>query len=114
VILVGVSTLWVAVSLTAPGLFEQHMLSMMGGGGTGSMMGGSASAMDATLAAAFREAMSQALVLASLAALVTAIVASLFVTSRIVAPVRRLAAASRRLADGHYAERILIRCRTRA
>jgi two-component system sensor histidine kinase BaeS len=105
VILVGVSTLWVAVSLTAPGLFEQHMVGMMGAS-SGSMMGGSSGAMDASLTAAFRDAMSQALVLATLAALLTAVAASLFVTGRVVDPVRRLAAASRRLADGHYAERV--------
>jgi two-component system sensor histidine kinase BaeS len=104
VILVGVSTLWVAVSLTAPGLFEQHMLGMMGDGG--SMMGGSPGAMDASLAAAFREAMSQALVLATFAALLTAVAASIFVTGRVVDPIRRLASASRRLADGHYTERV--------
>ena len=105
VILVGVSTLWVAVSLTAPGLFEQHMLGMMSGS-TGSMMGGTSGAMDATLTTAFREAMTQALVLSTLAALITAVAASVFVTGRIVDPVRRLASASRRVADGHYAERV--------
>ena len=105
VILVGVSTLWIAVSLTAPGLFERHMLGMMSGG-MGSMMGGTPGAMDTTLATAFREAMSQALIVATLAALLTAVVASVFVTGRIVGPVRRLVTASRRLADGHYAERV--------
>ncbi len=89
VILVGVSTVWVAVSLTAPGLFEQHMLGMMGGG-MGSMMGGTAGAVDATLTTAFREAMSQALILATLASALTAVAASILVTSRIVDPVRRL------------------------
>ncbi|HEY3061952.1 MAG TPA: ATP-binding protein [Chloroflexota bacterium] len=105
VVLVGVSTLWVGVSLTAPGLFEQHMQGMMGGG-LGSMMGGTSGAMDASLTAAFREAMGQALVLATLAAVLAAVVASLFVTGRILRPLRRLASASRRLADGHYAERV--------
>ncbi len=105
VILVGVSTLWVGVSLTAPGLFEEHMQGMMGGG-PGSMMGGTSGVMDASLTAAFREAMGQALVLATVAALVAAVVASLFVTGRILKPVRQLASASRRLADGHYAERV--------
>ncbi len=105
VILVGVSTLWIAVSLTAPGLFEQHMLGMMSGG-TGSMMGGTSGDMDAALTTAFREAMSQALILATLAALITAVAASVFVTARILDPVRRLASASQRIARGHYAERV--------
>jgi signal transduction histidine kinase len=77
-------------------------------GASGSMMGGASGAMDASLAAAFGEAMSQALLVATLAALLTAVVASVFVTGRIVDPVRRLASASRRLADGHYAERVPI------
>jgi signal transduction histidine kinase len=94
------------VSLTAPRLFEQHMLSMMSGG-VDSMMGGASSApMDASLATAFREAVSQALVLAAAAATVTAIAVGAYVTNRIVGPIRQLASASRRLADGHYAERV--------
>src|SRR6266511_799303 len=107
VILVGVSTLWIAVSLTAPGLFEQHMLGMMSGG-PGSMMGGTSGGMDGALTTAFREAMSQALILATFAALVTAVAASVFVTGRILDPVRRLASASQRIARGHYAERVPI------
>jgi signal transduction histidine kinase len=103
---VGVVTMWVGVSLTAPGLFEQRMLRMMGGGMGPSMMGGQGGAMDTALAAAFRESLGQALLVASVAALVTAFVASLIVTRRIVDPVQRLATASRRIADGRYAERV--------
>jgi signal transduction histidine kinase len=106
VIGVGVVTMWVAVSLTAPGLFEQQMLRMMGGGVGPSMMGGPGGAMDTALAAAFRESLAQALLVASAAALLAAFAASLFVTRRIVRPVQRLATASRRIADGHYAERV--------
>ena len=105
VIIVGVSTVWLAVSVTAPGLFEQHMLGMMGTT-TGMMMGSGSSAMDASLTAAFRDAVGQALLLATGAALLTAIAASAFVTTRIVGPVRRMASASRRIAEGHYAERV--------
>jgi signal transduction histidine kinase len=93
------------VSLIAPGLFEQHMLGMMAGG-MGSMMGATTGAMDASVANAFRDAMSQALVIAMVAASVTAIAVSAYVTNRIVGPIRQLVAASRRLADGRYAERV--------
>lgn len=98
-------TVWLAVSLVAPALFEQHMLGMMGAG-SGTMMGSAAAGMDASLNAAFRDAVGQALVLATAAALLTAVAASAFVATRIVRPVRRLAAASRRIAEGHYAERV--------
>jgi len=108
VIVVGVTTLWLAVGFTAPRFFEQQMVGMMQV--SGGMMGGSGGmgtpSMDAALAVAFRDAVTQALLVATAAAVLAAAVASLVVTGRIVAPLRRLAAASRRLADGHYAERV--------
>ena len=61
------------------------MLGMMSGA-TSSMMGDPSSTMDATLTTAFREAVSQALVVATLAAVLTAVAASGFVTGRIVEP----------------------------
>ena len=111
VIAVGVATLWVAVGFAAPRFLEAHMLGMMqaqpgpGGmlAGTGEMSGAS---MDAALTSAFRDAMLQALLVATGAAVLTAVAASLLVTRRIVDPLQRLAAASRRIADGHYAERV--------
>jgi signal transduction histidine kinase len=105
VIAVGVITLWLAVGFTAPRFFEQQMAGMMSS--TGDMMGGMGTpAMGAALAIAFRDAVTQALLVATAAAVLAAAVASLIVTGRIVGPLRRLAAASRRLADGHYAERV--------
>jgi signal transduction histidine kinase len=50
----------------------------------------------------------QALLVATAAAVLSAALASFFVTGRIVGPLRRLASASRRLADGHYAERVSV------
>jgi signal transduction histidine kinase len=111
VIAVGVATLWLAVGFAAPRFFEQQMAVMMQSAG-GVMMGGpggmASPAADAALAAAFREAMLQALLVATAAAVLSAAVASFFVTGRIVGPLRRLAGASRRLADGHYAERVIV------
>ena len=111
VIAVGVITLWVAIGFAAPRFFDQQMAGMMQMMGSGSMMGGgsldmSSPSMDAAIAAAFREAMTEALVFATAAAVIMAVVASLFVTRRIVDPLQRLAGASRRIADGHYAERV--------
>ncbi len=110
VIAVGVATLWVAMSSTAPTIFDLRMADMMGGGGMGRMMGrGVASgndAMNAALAEVFRESMTQALLLATAAAVLVAVLASAFVTSRVVGPLRQLVAASQRLAKGHYAERV--------
>jgi signal transduction histidine kinase len=68
----------------------------------GGMMGG----MAETTAQAFRAAMLQALLLSAGAATLAAVVVSLFVSTRIVTPIQRLLAASRRIAGGHYAERV--------
>jgi signal transduction histidine kinase len=108
VIAVGVATLWLAVGFTAPGFFEQQMAGMMQSSGdmTGGSGGMGGPAMNAALAVAFRDAVTQALLVATVAAALAAAAASLLVTGRIVAPLRRLASASRRLADGHYAERV--------
>jgi signal transduction histidine kinase len=48
----------------------------------------------------------QALTIAGLAASVAAIGASIYVTGRIAQPIRQQVAASRRIADGHYVERL--------
>jgi signal transduction histidine kinase len=113
VVLVGVVTLLLATRLTAPTFFAQHMSQMMPGrvGRVGEMpmpgmAGTGAAALDAVLAASFRAAVDQALLLATGAATLAAVGASLFVAGRILRPVRRLAAASRRLAAGHYGERV--------
>jgi len=102
VIAVGVVTLWVVIGLAAPRFFDLQMGGMMGGP-NGAMM---AAAMNEALAVAFRDALTEALLVGTVAAAITAIAASVFVTGRIVGPLRRLAAASRRIADGHYAERV--------
>ncbi len=110
VIAVGVATLWLAIGFVAPRFFDQQMAVMMQGsagmmGGASGMMGPSA---QAALTTAFRDAMTQALLVATGAAVLAAAAASVFVTGRIVGPLRRLASASQRLADGHYAERVPI------
>jgi signal transduction histidine kinase len=113
VIAVGVATMWLAIGFVAPRFLDLQMTGMMRlMQGPGGMMGGGGSSspsVDAALAAAFRDALTQALLVATGVAVVAAVAASLFVTGRIVSPLRQLAAASRRLADGHYAERVPIR-----
>jgi signal transduction histidine kinase len=107
VIAVGVVTLWVVIGLAAPRFFDLQMGGMMGGSAGGVMSG----VMNAALAAAFRDALTQSLLVGTAAAAVTAIGASVFVTGRIVGPLRRMATASRRIADGHYAERVPVSSR---
>ena len=96
----ALGTVAVAVSLVGPGYFAQAM-----GHGPGDAMGQMMS--DATRAA-FVDAVRNALVAASLIAVVTAVVVSLAVSGRIADPVGRLAAAARRIAGGHYSERVSV------
>ena len=104
VIAVGIVTLFVATLSIAPTLFDRLMTAMMGP--DASSMGGMMSGMAETTAQAFRVAMLQALLLSAGAASLAAIAASLFVSTQIVTPLQRLLAASRRIAAGHYAERV--------
>jgi histidine kinase len=94
----ALGTVAVAVSLVGPGYFTQAM-----GHLPGDPMGQTMS--DATRAA-FVDAVRNALLAASLIAVVTAVVVSLAVSGRIAGPVGRLSAAARRIAGGHYAERV--------
>jgi len=62
--------------------------------------------LDAHLYLAVRQATLEALVVAAAAALLTAVVVALFVSDRIVRPLQRIVTATRRIAAGHYAERV--------
>jgi signal transduction histidine kinase len=104
IIIVGVVTLFIAMEAVSPTLLDQHMASMMGQQG---MMGtGSSTSIDPQLRTAFREAMMQALLIGAGAALLVALPVSLLVAQQIVRPLRRVLAATRRIAAGHYAERV--------
>jgi len=109
IIVVGVLVLASAAELAIPASFDRHMASM--GSTMGGMMGsaGASSQVDADLFANFRAAVKQALFLAALAATLAAVLVSLLVSRRVVEPVRRMMAASRRIADGHYDERVRLR-----
>ncbi len=90
----------VGLSLLAvgPGYFADAM-----GHLPGDPMGG---AMDAVTREAFVHAMVRSIAAATLTAVATALVVGLVVAARIARPITRLAAAARRLAAGHYAERV--------
>jgi signal transduction histidine kinase len=104
VIAVGMATLFAATLSIAPTLFDRLMGGMMAPGAAS--IGGTMAGMAETTAQAFRSAMLQALLLSAGAATLAAVAVSLFVSARIVTPMQRLLAASRRIASGHYAERV--------
>ena len=105
VIAVGIGTLFAVTLLVAPNIHDRLMADMMGS--NSGMMGGAMMAeIDAALTSAFRSAIVQALLLSASAAIFAGVVVSLLVSARIVTPVERLLTASRRIAAGHYAERV--------
>ena len=98
VVAAAIGTVAVAVLLVGPGYFAEAM-----GHAPGDQMG---AAMAQATQTAFAEAMRQALGAATIIAVVTATVVSLAVAARIARPITALGAAARRIAHGHYAERV--------
>jgi two-component system sensor histidine kinase BaeS len=98
VIAATLGTVAVAVLLVGPRYFLDAM-----GHLPGDPMG---EAMSAATQAAFDEAMQRALIAATVIAIASATVVSLAVAARIAGPIGALAAAARRIAGGHYAERV--------
>jgi signal transduction histidine kinase len=106
VVSVVLVTVLLGVRLVASSLFAHHIGYMMGPGDMGRMDQLLEGGTDAALLAAFGAALADALLVAMIAAIATAVVVSLFVSRQVVGPIQRLGAASRRLASGHYAERV--------
>lgn len=101
VTLVGTITFLIAVSILAPLIFGGLMAGPMAPShemAMGEMMG--------LVARAFERTLIYSLLVAALAAAVTATLASLFVAQRIVRPLRLMRAATRRIAAGRYDERV--------
>ncbi|HLZ10152.1 MAG TPA: HAMP domain-containing protein, partial [Chloroflexota bacterium] len=108
VVLVGVVTVFIAASAVGPDLFAGQMNQMMGPGSNGVTGRAMSAAMQPNLDAAFRTSLTQSLSIATLIAVVVALAVSAFVARQIVQPIGRILAATRRIAAGHYAERVPI------
>lgn len=104
-ILVLIVVMVSAAIFVAPGAFDRHLAAMeqMSAGG---FEGTDPADLEADLLANFRVAISESLAWATVAALIAAISVSIFVSRRIVAPIQRMMHASRRIAEGHYDERV--------
>jgi histidine kinase len=106
VIFVGVIVLASTAELAIPRSFNRHLASMA------SMMGDTGMGMDmelnSDLFSNFRKAVNESLFLAALASFSSAIVVSLIISRRVVAPVLEMKAASQHIAEGNYVERVLI------
>jgi histidine kinase len=122
VILVCLAVLAAAVEIVIPGAFQRHMTNMqgmmegeypgmMGGGGmmgSQGMPGMMANQVRLSLFTSFRSGVNEALALAAAAALLAALAASVLVSRWVVAPLQAVTRASRRIADGHYDERVAV------
>ena len=108
VILVGAIVLGLATRFTVPAAFNRHM-GLGLGVGQGMMQGNNTgTAMMSDLFTNFQASFNEALVLALLAAGVVAVIVSLVLSRGVVAPLRTLSAASQRIADGNYTERVQV------
>ncbi len=101
IIVVGVVVLATAAEMVAPASFARHIAQM-------ETLQGSGAAMAADLFANYQAAVNEALFLAASAAFLAAVSISLFVSRRIVIPIREMMLASRRIASGKYHERIQV------
>lgn len=102
VILAGMAVLFGAAVVVGPRQLERRGAGIGGFGPRGPGSGPPAT----TWARFVRSGMADALIISSLAAIVAAAGVSIVVTRRIVRPVHQLAAASHRLAEGRYEERV--------
>jgi histidine kinase len=122
VIIAGGVVLALTTKITAPTAFQRH-LGMMQGSGEGGMMGmmdgngennsglrrGQGSGFAGELYKNFQQSFSEALTWAALAAGVVALLLSLYLSQRVVRPVRAMMNVSQRIANGDYNERVLER-----
>ena len=102
---VATVTALVAGESLAPFLLDRHMRSMTGMM-DGMRGGGMTQAMLADLETAYRQALTSSLLWASGASLVASAAVALFVTRRIVRPMRAATRASSRIAAGSYHDRL--------
>ena len=108
VVAVGVVTVFVAASAVGPDIFASQMVQLMGPGMSAMTGSGMLAPVQAELAAAFRASLTQSLLIAAAVAALVALAASAFVARQIVQPIGRILTATRRIAAGHYAERVPI------
>ncbi len=101
IVLVGGATMLITVDHIAPGAFDTAM-----GHATGDQMAGMSDMMSGLIRTAFRDAIATSLTIAAVIAIAASVIVSFLLSARITRPIIRLLAASRRIADGRYAERV--------
>jgi histidine kinase len=108
VIAIGVIVLLVATELAVPATFQRHMMQMGMSTGQGMGMGnGNGQGMNSFFQN-YRASVTESLAIAATASVFAALLVSLFISRRIVAPVQTLNTASQHIADGRYNKRVEI------
>ncbi|MFN8380382.1 MAG: ATP-binding protein [Anaerolineales bacterium] len=109
VIAIGAIVLLIATELAVPAAFQRHMSQMgMLTQGMGMGMGngqGNGQGMNSFFQN-YRASVTESLAIATTASVLAAMLVSLFISRRIVAPVQTLNAASQHIADGQYNKRV--------
>lgn len=100
VVLATAVTIVIAAGLVAPTVYRAHIESMS------PMFEPMTSMMEAELEAGFREAFIQALAVSVSIGVLVAVMASVIGSRRLIRPIDAVRRATRRLADGHYTERV--------
>ena len=106
IIAIGVAVLITTSRLVIPTTFDNHMAAM--GPMMSGMMGENAPHMEQDLYANFQAGVVEALSWSASAAFLAAVILSWFVSRRVVTPIRETMAASQRIAEGHYQERVQV------
>ena len=117
VILIGMGTVWLATRFTVPNSYRRHLTVMEQnleggtgeGNGMGQMMGqgtGQGGGMMSQFYEEYQASFNESLIVAVIAATLVAMLASILFSRSIVAPVRSMTDASRRIAEGRYDERV--------
>jgi histidine kinase len=122
VILVGMAVIGITTKFTTPRAFARHLSFMEEqiGMGMGPMMGqgqgqgfgqgqGQGAGMMIDFYNNFQASFNESLMISVIVAMIVAIVVSVIFSRSIIAPVRDMTAASQRIAEGHYGERVQIR-----
>ncbi|PKN98429.1 MAG: two-component sensor histidine kinase [Chloroflexi bacterium HGW-Chloroflexi-4] len=107
VIIIGVVVLATATSVSIPTAFSRHMSGMSAMMLNNPTMG-STQSMETKLFVNYKAAVTEALSLATIIALLAAVVASFLISRQVVEPIQRLMKLSRKIAAGEYEERLQI------
>jgi len=102
IIVIGVVVLATSAAFTIPTAFDHHMSNMMASSSNSGMMAD----METDLFDSYTNAVKEALARAVLAASFAAVVVSILVSRRVVAPVQDMMVASHQIAEGHYDQRV--------